>query len=182
MEEAMKRSRGHHMDFIGAEGADPLTASVFSAFKRAMRLNRQLLLRLLAEKGGHPGQAACLWILTEQESMTQRDMAEALHLAPPTVTAMLQKMERAGYVERWDDETDQRLTRIRLTETGKAFSQELRSVHADYIAMSVGAMSQKDQKELARLLDALGDSVSSALDGLGEAPDPTDETGRRHHT
>ena len=42
-----------------------------------------------------------------------------LHLSRPSVTAMLQALEKSGAIERRSDERDQRLTRVYLTDEGR---------------------------------------------------------------
>jgi DNA-binding MarR family transcriptional regulator len=145
------------------DGVDPLSAGVFVAFRRTMHLNRQYLARVMAEKGGHPGAAAVLRVLSAHDGITQRDLAESLHLSRPTVTTMLQRMEISGLVERWDDEEDQRLTRIRLTPEGRARSDAFRSSFAAYVGATIGAMPETDRRELARLLDSLSENTEAAL-------------------
>lgn len=163
----------HHMPPVDLEGVDPLSAGVLAAFRKAMHLNRQLLMRLAADKGGHPGQTVVLGMLAAHDGINQRDLAECLHLARPTVTIMLQKLEQAGLIERWDDENDQRLTRIRLTEAGRASNTELAAAYADYVNATIGAMSETDRAEFARLLGVLTDNTAVALKDLeepGESP------------
>lgn len=149
---------------VAPEGVDPLSFEVFQALMNTMKLNGRLLMRTMAGHGGHPGQAGCLWALGARAGMSQRELAEMVHLAPPTVTAMLQKMEKAGLIERWDDEEDQRVTRIRLTETGRALDRDLRAAHGEYVAATIGSMSEDDRRELVRLLCLLGDNIRTALE------------------
>jgi DNA-binding MarR family transcriptional regulator len=161
----MDAKRHHHQPHIphDIEDIDPLSAEVFNAFRRTMHLNKQLLGRVMAEKGGHPGAAGVLRVLSAHEGITQRDLAEMLHLSRPTVTTMLQRLEQHGLLERWDDETDQRLTRIRLTEKGRAQATTFQESFSAYIDATTGAMSEADRRELARLLGVLGDNAASAL-------------------
>jgi DNA-binding MarR family transcriptional regulator len=98
---------------IAPEGVDQLSFDVFRALMNTFKLNGRLLGRTMAGHGGHPGQAGCLWALGSGEGISQRELAEKVGLAPPTVTAMLQKMERGGLIERTGDENDQRVTRRR---------------------------------------------------------------------
>jgi len=153
-------------------GLDPLSAEVFSAFRRTMHLNRQLLGRMMAEHGNHPGAAGVLRALSERDGITQRDLAEVLHLSRPTVTTMLQRLEQNGLIERWDDEVDQRLTRIRLTGQGRSQSEKLESSFAAYVDETIGAMSEPDRREFARLLGLLADNTAAALSRL-EASAPS---------
>jgi len=146
------------------EGVDALSFEVFRALMTTTKLNGRLLGQTMAGHGGHPGQAGVLWALGADEGLSQRDLAERMRLAPPTVTAMLQKMERGGLVERTADESDQRVTRIRLTDTGRALSRELRAAHGTYITTVIGSMPERDRRDLIRLLGALSDNIKAALE------------------
>lgn len=153
-------------------GLDTLSVEVFSAFRRAMHLNRQLLGRMMATHGDHPGAAGVLRALSESDGISQRDLAEVLHLSRPTVTTMLQRMELNGLIERWDDEADQRLTRIRLTEKGRSQSEMATESFTTYVDDTIGAMAESDRRELARLLNVLADNTAAAL-ARPEAPAPS---------
>lgn len=153
-----------HMPPPDPEGVDPLSAEVMTALRRMMHLNRQFLQRLSGpDKAGRFGRAGVLRVLGSHEGISQRELAEFLHLSAPTVTTMLQKMEQEGLVERWNDVTDQRITRIRLTEAGAAQAQELKKVFADYVNTTIGSLPEDDRRELARLLDLVSDNTATAL-------------------
>ena len=160
----------HTHDFSAMDGADPTSAAVMDAMRRMMHLNRQLLMRSMGDKGGHPAQAACLWTLLAHEGLSQRDLAQHLHVAAPTVTIMLQKMEKAGMIDRRPDETDQRLTRIGLTQQGRKLARELLAVRDGYLQTTIGAMSEADRSELARLLGMLADNTARALEDFEHDP------------
>ena len=145
------------------DGIDPLSAEVLRSLKRIMHLNRQLLMRSMAEKGGHPAQAGCLRIIGKHESITQRDLGEALQVSPAALTTMLQRIERQGLIERWPDEIDQRLMRIKLTDDGKSLTAKFREAHREYIDATITPLSEQDRRELSRLLDLLGDNIEAAI-------------------
>jgi DNA-binding MarR family transcriptional regulator len=155
---------GPHEPSVAPEGVDQLSFDVFRALMDTMKLNGRLLMKTMAGHGGHPGQAGCLWALGAREGISQRELAEMVHLAPPTVTAMLQKLEKAGLIERWDDVEDQRITRIRLTDAGRTLDHDLRAAHGEYIASTIGSMSEHDRRELVRLLGLLSGNIKTALD------------------
>ncbi len=117
----------------------------------------------MGEAGGHPAQAACLRVIARHDSITQRDLGEQLLVSPAALTTMLQRIERQGLIERWPDENDQRLMRIKLTEAGQAMKAELRNAHLDYIDVAITPLSEKDRAELARLLGLLGDNMEAAI-------------------
>lgn len=153
------------------DGVDPISSDVLAALRKMMHLNRQVALRLSgSDTGGRFGRAGVLRMLGNHEGISQRELAEFLHLSAPTVTAMLQKMEQDGLVERWNDQADQRITRIRLAEEGRAQAVSLSDAYAEYINATVGAMPEDDRRELTRLLETLSDFTAAALKRL-ENPD-----------
>jgi len=50
---------------------------------------------------------------------TQKELADRLHAAPPTIAASLKCLERQGYVARRTDEKDSRRNRISITPKGR---------------------------------------------------------------
>lgn len=163
---------GWHAGLAGVDDAS--SALVFRAFLTAMRLHRQLMVRTLTARGSHPGQAFCLRLLEAHDGTTQRDMAETLHLARPTLSRMLRTMEKADMIERRPDATDQRLTRVYLTPTGRDRERDLHAVASDYVKQTIGTLPEDDRRELARLLDACARSISRAL--AAPAGPPNDAT------
>jgi len=157
---------GHHHSPPDIEGIDPLSASMLAEFRKAMHLNRHLLMRLAADKGGHPGRAMVLGALAGHDGISQKDLAEKMHLARPTITIMLQKMELEGLIERWDDPDDQRLTRIRLTDAGREQGKSFGDAYKAYIDMTIGALPETDRAEFVRILGLLNDRTAAALKEL----------------
>ena len=141
--------------FSEIRGVDPASLRVFHAFFRAMRLHRQLMFKMMSDKSIYPGQAGCLWVIGSHDGIPQRDLARRLHVARPTITVMLHKMEAAGLIARRPDEKDQRLTRIHLTDAGRRLQGEMNSILADFINSSFGRMSADDLDNFERLLNSL---------------------------
>lgn len=154
---------GPHLPLLELEGVDPLSSRAFQAFMKTLHLHRQLMLRTLAGDGLHPGHAMCLRLVALHDGISQRDLAEMLHLSRPRVTTILQSLEREGAVVRRADESDQRLTRVYLTAEGRRLDGEWRKLSAAYVKQTFGALSQSDLEELERLLGELADHVARAL-------------------
>lgn len=142
---------------------DPLSSAAFGAFMSAMHIHRQVMAKLFAERGGHMGQAVCLRVLDAHDGISQRDLADILHLSRPTVTTMLQALEKGGVIVRKTDETDQRLTRVYLTDEGRQRAGELRAVIAAHINQTFGKMTADDRREIARLLGVLSENAARTL-------------------
>lgn len=168
-----RHGHGPHCALPRPEGVDPLSHAVFTAYMRTLHLHRQLMIKLMSHQDFHPGQAFCLRMLGGNDGITQRDLAEAMHLSRPAVTTMMQRMERAGLIERRPDEADQRLTRVYLTDEGRAVEAQMRETFASYISQAFDSMSVDDRLELERLLGIVAQNTERALHATPDAPPAT---------
>ena len=151
------------------QGVDDLSAHVFRSFLGTARMHMQLMVRTLADTGTRPGQAMCLRLLSVNDGVSQRELADVLHVARPTVTKMLQGMEKAGLVQRRADEADQRLTRVYLTDAGRDAEKQMGVAAAEYVNATIATLPEEDRRELARLLDKLGACITAASEKQQEA-------------
>ncbi len=156
---------------LDLDGVDPGSARVFGAFMRAMRLHRQLMMRVLAEQETPPGQAMCLRIVVAHDGATQREIGRMLHLSAPTVTSMLKRMEHSGMIARGADPLDQRVMRVRVTEAGRALDGRLRTILAARLGEMLDLMPEGDRLDLARLLDELAERMAATYDETAQPGD-----------
>lgn len=71
------------------------------------------------EKGIYFGQPPILKYLSEHENVTQKEIAEFLHISPPSVATSLKRMEESGLVVRLENKKDARRNTVKLTKKGK---------------------------------------------------------------
>ncbi|MCA0456570.1 MAG: MarR family winged helix-turn-helix transcriptional regulator [Chloroflexi bacterium] len=102
--------------------------------------------------GLHAGQERVLLSLTDDASRVQSELVNDLCVEPPTVTKMLQRMEKAGLVERHQDGEDGRATRVSATAQGKALQEPILEIWNDLEKRMVANMSVTEQTLLRRLL------------------------------
>ena len=72
-------------------------------FSLFMEINKAYMSKCYGQMthlGLHPGQIPFLMLLSEKGEMSQKDIAGELHVKPPTVNVMVQRMEKAGFVSR----------------------------------------------------------------------------------
>lgn len=91
-------------------------------FKKVTHLYFSVIFKQVADLDIHPGQLSMVKLLSEHEGLTQREIADRLHIRPPTVTVGLRRMEKAGLIEKRSDERDQRKVRIYLSEKGNTLN------------------------------------------------------------
>jgi len=149
--------------FLNIEKIDPVSLEVFQSLFKFIRFHSQLLFKLTSEKGIYPGQAVCLWFINQNSGISQRDLAEKMHVAPPTVTHMLQKLEKTGLIIRKDDEHDQRLSRIYLTDAGIDMLSILNDILADIINTSLNNLSCDQKNNLVSWLNIISSNILNKL-------------------
>lgn len=145
-------------------GADPLSSAVVGAFMRTVHAHRQLMARKMTDHGIPSAQIFCLKEIAHNDGITQRDLAEKLSVSRPTLTVMLQKMERAGLIERRSDSADQRYTRLHVSAQGAAIHEDMHVVLGQMVEDVAGPMSDADKADLARLLGIMHDNMTAALE------------------
>ena len=98
--------------------------------------------------------------LAVKGSASQLELAELLHLAKPTVSILLRRMEDEGYVERCRDEADRRVMRVTLSQKGKQFDKErlARICCNDHTAMQ--GFSEEEQAQLLSFLERIRENLA----------------------
>lgn len=96
-------------------------------------------------------------VLWEEDGLFVGDICTRLHLDNGTLTPLLKKMEKQGFVVRRRDETDERKVRVFLTDEGRAMKERVRD-----IPRKVGScvdLNTEEARTLYRLLYKLLDEA-----------------------
>ena len=97
----------------------------------------------------HGGILICLY---EQDKMTMKDIADKIHRTRPTVTVLVDKLEKLGYIKREVSEKDNRYTYIYLTKKGQEFKPVFEQISNDLTDMLYKNLSDKEAGILEELL------------------------------
>ena len=114
------------------------------------RLHHARAHTLLEELGLYRGQPPMLHALWEQEGLTHGELAGRLHVQPATITKMIQRMEKAGFLDRRSDPEDQRVSRVYLTDAGRAIQAEVRQVWHTLEGETFAGFTQEERVLLRR--------------------------------
>jgi DNA-binding MarR family transcriptional regulator len=155
----------------GGENLDPATLSAFQAMGRLFHLHRQAMTRQLSGHERHHGEVVTLRLLAKTDGISQRDLAETMHLSRPRVTSIVQGLERAGAVRREADPADRRLMRVFLTEEGCRQEMKNRAAFEEYLEQTIGRLDEDDKLELTRLLDEISEHLAELVCTTGPEQD-----------
>lgn len=123
--------------------------------------------QLLEGMGLYRGQPAVLRVLWEKEGQTQTELAIQLKVKPATVTKMLQRMEKTGFITRQPDAEDQRVSRVYLTETGRAVQDRVEAIWETMAGETFCGFNGEEAVLLRRFLLQIRENLSNAT---GEKP------------
>ena len=118
------------------------------------------------ELGVHPGQLPVMGILYTREGISLREMADLLHVKPPTVTVTVKRLEKAGLVCKKTDREDLRVSRIYMTEKGRSIVQEIRQQVAKDEKILTGGFSEDEIAQLQSFFKRMTDNLSRTEEGM----------------
>ena len=104
--------------------------------------HRNIIDKNFRENGIYFGQPPILKYLSENDNATQKEIADFLHISPPSVATSLKRMEDSGLVVRVADKKDARCNNLRLTEKGKKLSK-----YADNLFLNIDEVTFSDFTE-----------------------------------
>src|SRR5437016_7666940 len=93
--------------------------------------------------------------LTGEDGLSQRELADRVHIEAPTLTRHLDRLDAEGLVRRRPDRADRRVTRVEVTEAGRRHYQDVVQVVDRLDARLRGLMSERELATLSRVLDRL---------------------------
>ena len=97
-------------------------------------------------------QITCLDLIVHGEEPTATELARALQVTKPTVSALLARLVQNGYVRKERSQTDARAWHVHLTERGAAVMAAHRAVHEGIAARLVRNLDETERAQLATLL------------------------------
>lgn len=107
-------------------------------------------------------QCDVLTTLTEQEGVSQQELAQRLYVTKGNISGLIDRLADAGLVERRSLPQDRRSHAIFLTEAGRKAAQAGLAIQHAYVAETFGALDASDLAEFGRLLVLARDRVRAA--------------------
>lgn len=148
------------------------TEAAFRELIRTLGLLERVMHPYFAQFGISGSQWGVLRMLrrAEEERRTGlrlTDLSDRLLIRPPSVTGVVDRLERAGLVVRDGSPTDARAKVVALTASGRDLVERVLAIHAGQMSKVLGGLSATEQGELERLLKRLGLHLEGLLAGSG---------------
>jgi MarR family transcriptional regulator, organic hydroperoxide resistance regulator len=124
------------------------------------RAHRNRAATLLGEAGVYVGQEWILFRLRDKGALSQSELAAACDVEMPTMSKALQRLERAGIVQRESDSEDARVARVSLTREGRALCKQVEHLWHDLEHATVANLSSEERTLLRRVLLQVRDNLT----------------------
>jgi DNA-binding MarR family transcriptional regulator len=92
------------------------------------------------------------------QRICQRDIERATKVSGPSVTSLLQGLERKGFITRATRATDDRVKELFLTGKGRSLLKDFEQVFADTETRIAQGMSAQDKAKFLELLKSVSES------------------------
>ena len=133
--------------------------------RRAWYGLNQAFRRRIAHLEITPDQFTVMRTLLENEGVTQRELTHLMSSDPNTIASLLDRMEKAGIVQRQSHGKDRRARRLSLKRAGRIKYEEARqiAIHLQIEVLNILAPELRDA--FLKNLDAVADACQLAVQG-----------------
>lgn len=119
---------------------------------------------------GKASQRRILIILSEEKTITQRDLTKRLGIQPGSASEILSKLESAGLICRTQNETDRRTTDVTLTDEGRELAAQALAQRQKRHTEMFSCLSEEEKQELLSLLEKVSADWRERYRGSGHGP------------
>jgi DNA-binding MarR family transcriptional regulator len=136
----------------GYTGHNPQTIKLSELLLQVCRLVGDRLRVKMEGIGLHKGQGCILFCLWQHDGIPQHVIAQALHVSSATVTNMLKRMERDGWITRERDKKDRRVVLVRLTQKAKELHKQVQASFYSLEEELTAGLTEDQQRVLGDVL------------------------------
>ncbi len=105
------------------------------------------------------GQWKIIVMLSEQDGLTQKEIADKIGIEGPTLIPMIDKMEKDGYVRREADPEDRRNNKIRRTQRAELMWEKMTECALEVRNRALKDIKAEEIQVLQRVLNKVYDNL-----------------------
>jgi len=103
------------------------------------------------------------------EGITQNELAEFLEMEPIAVGRVIDRLQKAGFIERRSDPHDRRVWRLHLLPKAHAVVDDMEQISSELFQQAQRGISAAEMKSMISVLARMKDNLN-ALDGADATP------------
>lgn len=145
----------------------PLPRDLSTDFLSALFETQRMLRQLADKQARHLGMTRAQWAVLAKleriEGQKQAELADAMEMAPISLTRLIDKLCDSGLIERRSDDADRRINRLYLTEAARPLLAKLAVLRTELIEIALGNQSEIETHQLVEHLETIKDNIRAAL-------------------
>ncbi len=106
-----------------------------------------------------------LFIENDPNGLSISDVFAQHKVSSPTMTGIIDTLEKEGLIERIKSPTDRRRVNVRITAAGREFMDDFLPRHHANMEVFTSAFNDRDRTTLVRLLKKLHQSIVDGIEG-----------------
>jgi len=133
-----------------------------------MQITRLRVVRshaLLGDLGIHPSQYHLLVIAAHTGGLRQSDLANRLYIKQSTLTVMVERLVKAGFLTKIKDPRDGRVTRIHITQEGADILTEATARFEQIERETFNGFTPEDHEQFSLLASRIRDNLARITQG-----------------
>lgn len=148
--------------------SDKISSELYDALQKLNRyIHRSRHREVNLKDGIHRGQRKLLLLISENDGIIQRDLAEMLDMRPSSLTEMLSHLEKNSLIKREQDENDRRVMHVYLSEEGKGLLEEIRKVNSRLPDSIFNCLTTEDKEKMLEIINKVNNNLED-IDSLKE--------------
>jgi DNA-binding MarR family transcriptional regulator len=158
---------------------DPLYMAIAGQLNDLAAANLRYM--ALASRGRNVGmrELLALGFLRDEGSITPSELADGLGITTASGTALLDRLERAGYAHRERHPTDRRSIVVKLDPAGRREVGSLFALLESEVRRALTGMSRAEHEAIEAFLKAITQSFASRVIDTGQERDSSTSLSRR---
>lgn len=104
-----------------------------------------------------------LSMLSKEDELSMRDLRQNTLVTKQAITGLVERLNRAGYLETHKDSQDHRVTRVRLTPAGRNALETIRPYRVSGNRDAFSVLSDEEISQLSSILPKLIHHLKSML-------------------
>lgn len=157
---------------------DKFSGELYDAIQKLNRyIHRSKHKAMKSKDGIQRGKMKLLALVSKNDGIIQRDLADILDMRPSSLTEILASLEKSSLVRREQDEKDRRIMHVYLTEAGKIALDEVANINSNLSDLIFNCLTIEEKETMLNLVN----KVNKNLESLSNLDEADDKCGENHH-
>lgn len=132
---------------------------LFIVMSRAHKAISEQTNQFFQANGVNPTEFAVLELLYHKGKQPLQKIGGKILLASGSITYVIDKLEKRGYITRLNCPADRRVTYAEISESGKEFMGKIFPEHENHLHELTSALSSEEKEQAIELMKKLGLSI-----------------------